>query len=228
MEKWQNKYRTQSARMEGYDYGQNGAYFITICTRNKQCYFGEILDLPVVETPFMASFEPTMQLNEMGLLAEKYWLEIPSHFPFIELDVHVVMPNHVHGILIINKTLKPEPQTVETPFMASDANEKTRSNKSNSTQPPDTQKTRSIASQQQTEKGGVAGNHNPMFQENISRVIRWYKGRCSFEIRKIHADFAWQSRFHDHIIRNAESLKNIRDYIVNNPSTWKTDKFYSQ
>lgn len=65
-----------------------------------------------------------------------------------------------------------------------------------------------------------------MNHENISRIIRWYKGRCSFEMRKIHADFAWQTRFHDHIIRNDQSFQNISNYIINNPKKWGDDEFY--
>lgn len=65
-----------------------------------------------------------------------------------------------------------------------------------------------------------------MINDNISRIIRWYKGRCSFEIRKINADFKWQSRYHDHIIRNTKSFENIQNYIVNNPKNWKEDKFH--
>ncbi|MNX86538.1 hypothetical protein D3C86_1184240 [compost metagenome] len=74
--------------------------------------------------------------------------------------------------------------------------------------------------------GGIAGDKNPMLNENISRIIRWYKGRCSFEMRKIHADFKWHSRFHDHIIRNSKSFETIQTYIENNPSKWGEDKFH--
>jgi hypothetical protein len=88
--------------------------------------------------------------------------------------------------------------------------------------------TRLIASlPNQTEtNGGFAGNKNPMIHENISRIIRWYKGRCSYELRKIHADFGWQSRFHDHIIRDEQSYQNISHYIINNPAKWAKDTFY--
>ena len=127
----------------------------------------------------------------MGKLAEKYWLEIPNHFPYIELGNFVVMPNHTHGILIIDK---PDMATVT---------------------PPETEI-----------NGGFAGNKNPMFHENISRIIRWYKGRCSFEMRKTHTDFGWQSRFHDHIIRDTQSFETIQNYIANNPLNWNKDKFY--
>mgnify|MGYP003675733790 CR=1 FL=1 len=74
--------------------------------------------------------------------------------------------------------------------------------------------------------GGITGENNPMFHENISRVVRWYKGRCTFEINKKYPDinFGWQSRFHDHIIRNEKSLENIRCYIINNPNMWQRDR----
>ncbi|MEO7315098.1 MAG: hypothetical protein ABIW47_07935, partial [Ginsengibacter sp.] len=88
--------------------------------------------------------------------------------------------------------------------------------------------TRSIASLQQNpqkQPGGFAGDKNPMLNDNISKIVRWYKGRCSFEIRKINVDFKWQSRFHDHIIRNDKEYQRISDYIINNPDTWKDDKF---
>lgn len=71
--------------------------------------------------------------------------------------------------------------------------------------------------------GGFAGDKNPMFHENISRIIRWYKGRCTFEIRKIHTDFAWQSLFYDHIIRNETAFQKITHYINNNPKNWEND-----
>jgi putative transposase len=71
-----------------------------------------------------------------------------------------------------------------------------------------------------------SGNKNPMLHENISKIIRWYKGRCSYESRKINSNFGWQSRFHDHIIRNSKSFDIIQNYIFENPSKWENDKFY--
>ena len=74
--------------------------------------------------------------------------------------------------------------------------------------------------------GGVTGINNPMFYENISRVMRWLKGRCTFEINKKYPDtnFGQQSRFYDHIIQNEKSLENIRGYIINNPAKWQRDR----
>ena len=215
--KFKNKYRIPSTRLQTWDYSKNGAYFITICTQNREHFFGNIQN-------------GMMQLSEIGKLAEQYWLEIPKHFPFIELGNFVVMPNHFHGILIINNF----PNSVETRFIASNngnennENNETRliaSNINENNENNENNETRLIASLQEN-VGGFSGDKNPMLHENISKIIRWYKGRCSFECRKINANFAWQSRFHDHIIRNSKSFETIQNYIFENPLNWKNDKFY--
>jgi putative transposase len=90
MDKYQNKYRIASARAQWWDYGWNGAYFITICTRNREHYFGEIENGKMVLSP-------------MGIIADILWHEIPNHASFVELGDFVVMPNHIHGILILDK-----------------------------------------------------------------------------------------------------------------------------
>jgi len=191
-DKYKNKYRISSARLQNWDYGNNGAYFITICTKNRKHFFGEIVD---------TVSEPEMQLNEIGKLAEQFWVEIPIRFPFIELGNFVVMPNHVHGILIIDKH-DTDTNAVLARLIA----------------PPQ------IPLQSaQIKTGGCTGEKNPMFHENISRIMRWYKGRSTFEIHKIKSDFAWQPRFHDHIIRDAESFERIQNYIEKNPFNWKGD-----
>ena len=233
MEKFKNKYRIPSARLENWDYGANGAYFITICTHKMQHYFGEV-------------YEREMQLNELGKLAHDLWQEISNQFPYVELGNFVIMPNHMHGILIINKsasvsTRLNDNKPVETRFIASppenaDPNQPLNNNDIDPRLiDNETVETRLITPlldprlidhEMHIGKGGIAGDKNPMLNENISRIIRWYKGRCSFEMRKIHADFKWHSRFHDHIIRNSKSFETIQTYIENNPSKWGEDKFH--
>ncbi|MBK9124089.1 MAG: hypothetical protein IPM16_13370 [Chloroflexi bacterium] len=83
----------RSIRLQGYDYTQSGAYFVTICTRDRTCLFGEIAD-------------GTMTLNPVGEVVQACWDAIPTHFPTVELDAFVVMPNHVHGILVITDDWK--------------------------------------------------------------------------------------------------------------------------
>ncbi len=96
-EKYKNKYRIASARLQNWDYGSNAAYFITICTHNREHFFGEIEN-------------NKMKLSEIGEMANKYWYEIPEHFPFVKLDAFIVMPNHIHGIIIIDKPVPPLPR----------------------------------------------------------------------------------------------------------------------
>lgn len=82
------KHHRRSVRLKGYDYTQTGAYFITIVTYHREPLFGEIVN-------------GVMQLSTMGRIAEEHWRAIPEHFPQVELGVYVIMPNHVHGIIII-------------------------------------------------------------------------------------------------------------------------------
>jgi REP element-mobilizing transposase RayT len=83
----------RSIRLKGYDYSQEGAYFITICTQDRVCLFGDIVD-------------GKMRLNDKGQHVEKCWHEILVHFPNVELDEFVIMPNHVHGILVIDDIVR--------------------------------------------------------------------------------------------------------------------------
>ena len=195
-EKFRNKYRIASTRLQNWDYGWNAPYFVTICTINREWFFGDI----VVTRQCPVS---TMHLSEIGNLAEKYWNEIPVHFPFVELGEFIVMPNHVHGIIIIDKPGGGRDST--------DAINRVSTIEHVSTNIP----------------GGITGNNNPMLSDNLSRIIRWYKGRVSFESRKIDTNFAWQSRFHEHIIMDDRSFHNISTYIKNNPLNWKEDKFHA-
>lgn len=156
----------------------------------------------------------------MSDYSEEYWIEIVKKFPYVELGNFQIMPNHIHGILIIDKSVAAA--AVETRFIASNLGERIEDDANIS-------ETRLIASvPQNDEVGGFSGKNNPMLAGNISRIIRWYKGRCTFEMRKTNPNFGWHSRFHDHIIRNSESFERIQNYIAENPSRWEEDKFYKK
>jgi putative transposase len=90
MAEFQKKYRIESIRAQWWDYGWNGAYFITICTHNRQHFFGKII-------------KGKMELSHMGAITDTLWHEIPIKFKYTELGDFVVMPNHIHGILILDK-----------------------------------------------------------------------------------------------------------------------------
>lgn len=174
--KFQNKYNRNSLRLRDYDYS-DGIFFITICTKNKTNFFGNIT-------------EGEMNLSEEGKVLDMIWQMAPSIFDYAEIGEFVVMPNHFHAILSISKT---------------------RKNKKN------------IPPNNLLGKGGFAGEKNPMLSNNMSTVIRWFKGKCTYGIRKFNKDFSWQDRFYDNIIRDAVSFQNIENYIINNPKNWDTD-----
>ncbi len=205
-DKYQNKYRIPSARLQGYDYGQNGAYFITICAKNRVHYFGEITPSSGgVETQNIAS----LQMTQIGFIANKYWQKIPEHFPFVIVDEFVVMPNHVHGVLVISKETQNasgfETQNIAKGF--------------------ETQnialgfETQNIASLQEI---GYTNKFGPQ-SGNISSVIRGYKAAIKSFATTNKIEFAWQSRFYDRIIRDEDEMKRIRKYIVENPDNWFRD-----
>jgi len=80
--------RRRSIRLKGYNYAQEGAYFVTVCTHHGKCHFGEVKD-------------DVVQLSKVGNMAKRNWNEIPSHFDNCRLDEFIVMPNHIHGIIIL-------------------------------------------------------------------------------------------------------------------------------
>lgn len=96
--KYQNKYRIETTRLAGWDYGSNALYYITINTKNRGHYFGKIVD-------------KEMHLTNVGLAANDCWQEIPKHFSFVVLEKFVVMPDHVHGIIRINKPVGMDVET---------------------------------------------------------------------------------------------------------------------
>lgn len=82
------KHHRRSIRLKGYDYSQAGAYFVTMVTQGRACLFGDVVNGVVV-------------LNDLGKIVQKWWDDLPIHFPNIETGAFVVMPNHVHGVIII-------------------------------------------------------------------------------------------------------------------------------
>jgi len=81
-------YHRSSMRLKGYDYSLPGAYFITLVTHQRECLFGEVVD-------------GEMQVNQLGKIVEFAWMDLPAHYPQVTLEAFVIMPNHVHGIVVI-------------------------------------------------------------------------------------------------------------------------------
>ena len=196
--KYLNKYRSESARLQTWDYGWNGSYFITICTKNRIHFFGEIENGKMI-------------LNEIGKLAHQFWAEIPKHFPFVELGNFVIMPNHTHGVLIINKSvdeINNENDGMDAPAVGT----MQCIVPTGPIIPP-----KSIGQSRFQNQG----------KNTISSIIGSFKSVTTKNARYINPHFGWQSRFHDHIIRNAGSFHRIQNYILNNPANWGKDKFHN-
>ena len=83
-----NIHKRRSIRLREYDYSQAGAYFVTICTRNRECLFGNIIDGEAL-------------LNDAGRMVQTVWDELPAHYANIDIDLFQIMPNHIHGIIIL-------------------------------------------------------------------------------------------------------------------------------
>ena len=91
--KYRDKCRYNSLRYTGRDYSLPGKYFVTICTQGKKKWFGNVIN-------------SKMYLSEIGHIASQVWYEIPVHFPFIGLDAFIIMPDHIHGIVVINRSIR--------------------------------------------------------------------------------------------------------------------------
>lgn len=135
-----------------------------------------------------------MIMNDMGLIARDCWMAIPEHFPFVKLGNHVVMPNHVHGIVVIDKP-----------------------NAHNGGANVGTQNFASLRSSSSSKN-----KFGPQSQ-NLASIIRGFKIGVTKNARMINPEFAWQSRYHDHIIRDEKSFQRISEYIKNNPANWERD-----
>jgi len=225
-DRFQDRYRIPSSRALWWDYGRSAAYFVTICIDWRECYFGNIIETKIIVSP-------------IGEIAQSCWSEIPQHFPYVQLDSFVVMPNHVHGIIIIDKRIGMivKNGSIESkdnnPFNS--MNNSTNAIIENSTDAPvgistdvpvgistDVPvETRLIASLQPnptvqrnpTVQHDSSVNHDPSIQKQKS-------------INKINPNFAWQARFYETIIRSEQSYRIKSEYIISNPSKWKDDQFY--
>ncbi|MBD2578776.1 transposase [Oscillatoria sp. FACHB-1406] len=178
---------TKTIRLQNWDYRNNGWYFVTICTRDRVCYFGDIVDCK-------------MELSAIGKIARAFWQEIPQHSRYTSLDAYVLMPNHIHGIVIIDRpdnsgrdVIYNVPTEISADLTEDDFYQK------------------------MSKLSPKAGS--------LSVIMRSYKAAVSHSYRENgYSNFAWQPRFYESIIRSERDLENIQNYIVNNPANWSESK----
>jgi putative transposase len=187
--------RRKSLRLPGYDYAQPGAYFVTLCTWNRFSLFGEII-------------EGEMHCNDFGRIASKTWEWLPQQYPHIELDAWIVMPNHLHGIVLINE----------------DRRGRSRQNGTGRSRPTPTVGNQLTSA---PENPSIDTIDDSMTRKPLGQIIGAFKtvsGKQINLLRKTPAESVWQRSFFEHIIRNERALEEIRSYILNNPMRWILDK----
>ncbi len=178
---FKNKFRIESTRLQGWDYSRVGLYFVTICTREHAYFFGEIVN-------------SEMQLSPIGEIVAEEWQKTPLVRPNVELDTWIIMPNHLHAIVVI---------THQMPISKPDGVETFRRNVSTNSNAP-------TARLRPNTLGSIIGQYKSVCTKRI-----WAAG---------FRNFGWQPRFYDHIIRNEKSLQKIREYVINNPLRWEEDR----
>ncbi|SDG94443.1 REP element-mobilizing transposase RayT [Pedobacter terrae] len=173
----------KSIRLKGYDYSKAGAYFITICCEDRINRFGKVV-------------ADEMILNQSGTIAYKEWINLADRFPNFELDVFQIMPNHMHGIIVLS-----DRTTVgATPAVAQEESEL------NST-------TARVA----PTIAEIVGAYKSIVSNACLQLFKSHNKTMG----KL-----WQRNYYEHIIRDERTHNNISNYIVNNPSKWNEDKFH--
>jgi len=197
----------RSIRLKEYDYSQEGLYFITICVHDRKCLFGKIVVVVGVENVGVENFQPLQHeliLNDAGNIANECWLEIPKHFPNAILHEHIIMPNHVHGIIELkqyNVDIVGAENFLPLPHQCNEFQKMIP---------------HSIGSIVKGFKIEVT----KWFRNNMGGIV----GVENFQPQQPQS--IWQRNYYEHIIRDEKSYQRISDYIIDNPKNWKEDKFY--
>jgi REP element-mobilizing transposase RayT len=178
------RFRIESARNSNWDYSSPGRYFVTICTDADIHWFGKIEKYK-------------MHLSKLGEIADKYWQEIPLHHKNVELDNYIIMPNHIHSIIVLKGKRKRDER--QSHVCSS----------------------RDVACNVSTNDNNRCMSKISPKSESLSTIIRSYKSSVTKSAHLSgYKHFKWQPRFYDHIVRDKRELYTIRRYIANNPEKW--------
>jgi putative transposase len=220
-DKFKNKYRKGSRRLYGWDYSRNGYYFITIVLEGRDCLFGKIENGKMI-------------LSDFGKIAYDEWFKSFEIRQELKLDEFIIMPNHLHAIVVIDKNdveYNMDEKRMDDIGCLNGFNCKNgRPSVSTGKSVPSLfqRKPKSISSFVAGYKSAVINKIDDFLDELAVEL----HGRAApqSEFAKIPAKFnknhrLWQINYHDHIIRNDESYCKIKNYIQTNPEKWKDDKF---
>jgi len=222
----QKKLVRSSLRLKGFDYSEPGAYFVTICTENRVCYLGNIVDGISISYPISDIIRET-------------WQEIPQKFQCVDIDAFIIMPNHIHGIVIINKECR------DLIHQAPINNFIKNNNVGLINQAPTKNhlidKKGPLINQAPTKnhapaKGQISEiNQTPSKTKNwilmqnpnqtVGKIIRYFKAKTAKTIHdRFFPSFQWQRNYYEHVVYSPRELNSIREYIINNPLKWALDR----
>ncbi len=174
-------------RIKDFDYTMSAQWFVTICTYKRQCVLGHII-------------EGEMQMNELGRIVEECWLAIPDHFPNVVLGEHVVMPNHIHGVIEVCET---NPNTRRGKACLAPTGSKLDNTDVNIAKPG-----KPIP--------GSLGIIIGSFKSAVTKRVNDIRGNSDTPF--------WQRNYFEHGIRSNTSLEQIQKYIKMNPLMWDDDE----
>lgn len=236
----------RSIRLKEYDYSKAGAYFITICCDGRKCHFGKIIVgagfTPARDENDGAGFTPArnqndgtsnrstarvdptarMELNEFGTIAYNEWNKLPERFANVELDEFQIMPNHMHGIIVLTTVgagLAPALNNNDSEIKRAGANPVINNDgmviKRAGVSPAPTGN---------ATIGDIVGAYKSLVAKGCLDIFKhkWQGTTPAPSMGKL-----WQRNYYEHIIRDEKSYYNIAKYIVNNPKNWMEDKFHA-
>jgi len=190
----------RSIRLQGYDYSQNGAYFITLCAQDRKPIFGKIVN-------------GEMQLSQFGIIVRDEWLKTSEMRKNIEMDEFIVMPNHFHGIIVIDDGGWARLEMNGAADLGTG--------------------TESTGTVHRAPTPAIERFGKPT-SNTIPTIIRGFKAAVTKQINTIQINAGvynmperiWQKNYYEHVIRSEASLNKIREYIMSNPLNWIEDDLF--
>jgi putative transposase len=196
----ETRWHRRSVRLKPYDYSQPGAYFLTMVAQGRECLFGAIVD-------------GEMHLNAAGEMATRIWRDLPTRFPFVRLDAFVVMPNHVHGVIVLRdgdmrSTGRGDP--CDRPF---DIHRRRRGES----------RIRPYSGDRDRPRGTLPGTLGRVVQAFKSVTTHEYTVGVKQQGWPPFPGRLWQRNYYEHIVRSEDDLRRIRQYIADNAQCWPLD-----
>ena len=194
----------RSLRLKGYDYTQAGIYFVTVVVQGRLPLFGIVVD-------------EQMRLNAAGEMVQRIWGEMPNRFPTIAMNTFIAMPNHIHGIIMVGAPLV----GALPPNDAKNITTETRG-----TTIPEAAILENITVENRAPTRGAptrVGLGNVVGAFKSLTTLEYARGVHDTNWPPFHGRL-WQRNFYEHIVRTDESMKKIRQYILDNPAQWAFDR----